>query len=145
VGPNLFSDLTQKEFLEGYLGLIVPLSVTPVLMAVTYTLKNIDWTTKGGVTPVRNQGACGSCWAFSALGAMESAYSIKGKTYDLSEQQLVDCSKNYGNKGCGGGWMSSAFQYILAKNITSEKAYPYVFQTKSCATTSGNYTIKSFK
>jgi C1A family cysteine protease len=63
----------------------------------------IDWVSKGMVTPIKNQGQCGSCWAFSATAACESFSLQKGQTVNLAEQQLVDCSRSYGNQGCNGG------------------------------------------
>ena len=66
--------------------------------------EDIDWTTKGAVSPVRDQGSCGSCWAFSACGVMESWLLMKGISTIVSPQQLVDCSKKYGNQGCNGGF-----------------------------------------
>jgi cathepsin H len=70
-----------------------------------------DWTTQGMVTPVKNQGGCGSCWAFSTVGAMESHWNIlaKGKNWTFSEQQLVDCAQAFDNHGCNGGLPSHAF------------------------------------
>lgn len=105
---------------------------------------DIDWTADGKVHSVKNQGACGSCWAFSATAALESAYLIAGQNYDLSEQQLVDCSRAYGNQGCSGGWMDSAFQYIIDHGITETIHYPYKAVNQNCAIDGGSIKMKSF-
>ncbi|XP_030896468.1 cathepsin K [Leptonychotes weddellii] len=93
---------------------------------------SIDYRKKGYVTPVKNQGQCGSCWAFSSVGALEGQLKKKtGKLLNLSPQNLVDCVSE--NDGCGGGYMTNAFQYVQKnRGIDSEDAYPYVGQDESC-------------
>lgn len=104
---------------------------------------SIDWRSNNGVTPVRDQAACGSCWAFAAVAAIESSYLIKNKVaLDLSEQQLVSCSDIYGNGGCNGGWPASALKYPLNYGMTTEAAYPYVARTGTCAQTGGDFKIR---
>ncbi|KAL2098488.1 hypothetical protein ACEWY4_004968 [Coilia grayii] len=96
--------------------------------------ESFDWRDKNCVTAVKMQGQCGSCWAFSTTGALESHTCIK---YDhlpsLSEQQLVDCSKPYGTQGCHGGWMYEALQYVHENGgIDTEESYPYEGEESSC-------------
>ncbi|XP_043576802.1 procathepsin L-like [Chiloscyllium plagiosum] len=149
VGMNQFGDLTNKEFNELMNGFRQDEADNSTEEEVDgeddieddeefeesdEDLKkaNVDWRTKGWVTPVKNQGRCGSCWAFSATGAIEGQWAKKhGRLVSLSEQNLVDCDKR--SHGCNGGWMSSAFQYVIEnRGINSARTYPYEAKRRSC-------------
>ncbi|XP_078526057.1 cathepsin K [Lissotriton helveticus] len=138
VGMNQFGDMTSEELSKKMTGLIVPRTqrftndTDPELDEEGQIPDSIDYRKKGYVTPVRNQGQCGSCWAFSSVGALEGQLKrTTGKLVNLSPQNLVDCVKE--NDGCGGGYMTNAFAYVRDnKGIDSEDAYPYIAQDEQC-------------
>jgi C1A family cysteine protease len=135
-GINQFSDLTREEFAAQYLsGLRVPSSseVDVIVQDAGDVPNDIDWRSKGAVTGVKNQGQCGSCWTFSATGAVEGwavAVAHKGLP-SLSEQQLVDCAKTAG-QGCQGGWPDKAISYLAQHGSCSESSYPYTGRDGAC-------------
>jgi len=142
MGINQFTDLTSIEFQKniihsGFIGSTAS-SLRGKSKCSQYTYQqikvpsSIDWRSSGAVTPVKDQGQCGSCWSFSATGAMEGAWSIStGNLVSLSEEQLVDCSKRYGNLGCNGGLMDNAFQYAIDNGMCVESDYPYTASSGS--------------
>jgi len=138
---NEFGDLTNDQFRQLFMGLRFNAEAMrrndaprPGSGAIRALPLAVNWTAKGVVTPIKNQGQCGSCWAFSTTGSCEGAWAItRGKLYSLSEQQLVDCSDSYGNEGCGGGLMDWAFKYIMANGIEQETSYPYKAVDQKCA------------
>lgn len=137
---NQFADLTPQEFKDTYIRAMKP-SVGSYGCKVFSSAQNpnvpesIDWRAKGAVSSVKDQGQCGSCWTFSATGAVEGAWAIaKGTLVDLSEQQLVDCATgiSYGSHGCNGGQMEGAFKYIEEHGQCGASAYPYTATDGVC-------------
>ncbi|KAK1686312.1 hypothetical protein QYE76_047160 [Lolium multiflorum] len=154
LGENQFTDLTSEEFLATYTGrFVMPPDMSgdeeddadTVITThagdvveghavhggnLSAVPESVDWRAKGAVTPIRNQGTCGSCWAFAAVAAVESLNQIKtGKLVDLSEQELVDC----GRYGCDVGQATGAMDWMWKNGgITTEADYPYKGKLGTC-------------
>jgi C1A family cysteine protease len=152
---NKFADLTSDEFAVQYItgGYKNFATLRRGFSSSAFRLSNealpssVDWTTKGAVTPIKNQGQCGSCWSFSTTGSVEGAHFLaNGTLVSLSEQQLMDCSSSFGNQGCNGGLMDSAFQYIISNGgITSEANYPYTAADGTCNQKKSKEIVASIK
>jgi C1A family cysteine protease len=150
-GHNAFTGMNLDEY-KLYMGLDVLNEFTVMNLdqfnvikeSSDYDLSTLptswDWRAKGVVSPIRDQGQCGSCWAFSGTSTIESAVAIKtGVLNDLSEQQGVDCStisQGWKNMGCNGGWYYNLWDYVKSNGgLTSETCYPYTSGvTKSTGT-----------
>eukprot|EP00057_Strongylocentrotus_purpuratus_P002480 XP_003724610.1 PREDICTED: cathepsin L1 [Strongylocentrotus purpuratus] len=140
LGMNEFGDMTNAEFVATRT--MKKMSGVPKVGQGSTFLPSeflqlpdsVDWRTEGYVTPVKDQGQCGSCWAFSTVGALEGQHFVKtGTLVSLSEQNLVDCSQAEGNDGCNGGWPAWADEYIKSNGgIDTEVGYPYEGVDDSC-------------
>ncbi|CAD8164351.1 unnamed protein product [Paramecium pentaurelia] len=141
VGVNQFTDLTQDEFASIYLTYTPPEGWQPsyeeVVQEGVQPNDSVDWRSQ---VRVKDQGSCGSCWAFSAIGAVEAFLKVtKGENHNLSEQQLVDCDKV--SSGCNGGYPDKALLYIKANGSTTESSYPYAAKNQACKTATGTTKI----
>nr|ADC52430.1 cathepsin L1 cysteine protease [Pinctada fucata] len=131
LGTNEYADMTIDEFKAIMNGFIMQNGTKGDTYMSPSNIGDlpdkVDWRDKGYVTPVKNQGHCGSCWSFSATGSLEGQhFKSTGKLVSLSEQNLIDCSKKEGNHGCKGGLMDFAFEYIQKNDgIDTEQSYPY--------------------
>nr|QKY88648.1 cathepsin L-like [Tetracapsuloides bryosalmonae] len=138
--PNYFAFMTDAEY-KSHLKYKVSKTVSQGNMKnCTSKRSSINWVEENAVLPIKNQGQCGSCWAFSATGAIESAYFIKNKKLiKLSEQELVDCCTN-SSKGCSGGEMNDAFQYAIKNGLHENIDYPYKAEDQECKKIHANST-----
>lgn len=157
LGITKFFDLTTQEFSRKYLNLDIDNVKTKMAQSKMEKVQlsyndaapdSFDWRAQGKVGAVKNQGSCGSCWAFSAIGNIEAKYAIAyNKSILLSEQQLVDCDKdihedNEGNAGCNGGLMDWAIQYLEKQGAVSDQAYPYKGRDNKCSYNSADVVAK---
>ena len=149
VGINHMADWTDAEY-KRLLGYRTRPNANRANETVTGDVSaapdSVDWRAKGAVTAPKNQGQCGSCWAFSTTGSMEGRYQIAGNTLtSFSEQQFVDCSGSFGNQGCNGGLMDDAFKYAEQAKIETETDYGYTGRDGPCHSAGGVTEVKSFK
>nr|BBD74167.1 Ficin 1c [Ficus carica] len=151
VGMNMFADMTNEEYRRKMLGARVdPELINTKVASSRYAPhaaeslpETVDWRIQGAVNPIRNQGRCGSCWAFSVVAVVESITKIvTDELPSLSEQQLVDCAKSARDLGCRGGWMTKAYDYIIKNGgITSQSNYPYTARKGECNVTKASQTV----
>ncbi|KAM9959334.1 hypothetical protein ACTFIR_000409 [Dictyostelium discoideum] len=139
LGMNHYADLSNKEFNT----LVKPKVARPSVTgadsvhddeSLRSIPSSVDWRIQNCVTPVKDQGICGSCWTFGSTGSLEGTNCVtNGELVSLSEQQLVDCAILTGSQGCGGGFASSAFQYVMeVGSLATESDYPYLMQNGLC-------------
>ncbi len=147
VGINQFSDLTDEEFNKYRTGFIAIPADDHREKLQNEAKSSIDWRVEGAVTPVKNQGSCGSCWSFAAVAGMEGLHQIKeGTLKSFSEQQLVECSTQ--NNGCNGGRFDWAWEYHIAHGMTYENLYPYTAEDDARCTykdSDAKYHLSAYK
>ncbi|XP_018503335.2 senescence-specific cysteine protease SAG39-like [Pyrus x bretschneideri] len=136
---NQFADLTNEEFKTSrnrFMGHECSTKTTSFKYENVTAPATVDWRKKGAVTPIKDQGQCGCCWAFSAVAAMEGITKLTtGKLISLSEQELVDCDTSGVDQGCEGGLMDDAFQFITQNHgLSTETNYPYTGVDGTCNT-----------
>eukprot|EP00033_Pygsuia_biforma_P000198 GCRY01000248.1.p1 GENE.GCRY01000248.1~~GCRY01000248.1.p1 ORF type:complete len:478 (-),score=105.76 GCRY01000248.1:135-1568(-) len=148
VGPNQFTHMSFEEFRSQRLmpkGLIMnsDLSATRIFTSSGPVAEEIDWRQKGVVSKIQDQGECGSCWAFSSIASIESAYAIKhGNLIKGSEQYLMDCTWTAGNNGCDGGLALASFQFLQDNGgAVPLSVYPYRMEDDYCKHKNGTDTF----
>lgn len=124
--------LSREELFKARPGTKLP----ELLLACRATRAAFDWRTPNKVTPVRNQGGCGSCWAFASLGAYEGSYAIRNnQLVDAAEQDVLSCS---GSGSCGGGWWAGVFDWLIRDGAATEASYPYTASDTACNASAAN-------
>ncbi|KAL1506826.1 hypothetical protein ABEB36_006116 [Hypothenemus hampei] len=149
---NQFTDMTPEEFRTTILAAqpanLSQWGTTEQHVAAVEAPASIDWRTQNLVTGVKNQGSCGSCWTFSAVGTLEGAYAkAHGELLSFSEQELVDCctdASGYNGAGCNGGVIQSAIDYVRDHGIVLESSYAYEAVQKSCRQSGSVFTVKGY-
>ncbi|KAJ9559990.1 hypothetical protein OSB04_005150 [Centaurea solstitialis] len=153
LGLNKFADLSNEEYRLTYTGAkrIDSRRKLNSVKSDRYALRSgdvlpdsVDWRTTGAVAAVKDQGNCGSCWAFSTIGSVEAVNQIvTGELITLSEQELVDCDTSY-NEGCNGGYMDDAFEFIIKNGgIDTDADYPYTAKDGKCDSSRKNAKVVS--
>lgn len=147
IGLNKFSDLSTEEFKAKYTGYKRRTGERKFLgreeLMGESVPKEVDWRKSGMVAPIKNQGECGSCWAFAVTSSLEFLYAKSSKRVTrLSEQQLLDCSSKYGNYGCEGGYTQTTFEYVINEGIMEEREYPYIGRESVCKGRKENGVLK---
>ncbi|XP_063803110.1 cathepsin S-like [Pseudophryne corroboree] len=154
VGMNHLGDLTGEEVTSAMVGFqYMDLSVAnasglPEDVSKSKVAESMDWRNQNCVTDVKDQGLCSCSWAFSSVGALECQAKLrKGKLESYSAQNLVDCSRSYGNNGCEGGFIAAAYRYIIQNSIELDSTYPYEGKDGTCHLnhTKKAVTITSYK
>jgi len=146
-GITKYSDLSPSEFKAKYLthkrNSNTPLNYINIPTSSDIP-QSFDWRDKGAVTPVKDQGQCGSCWAFSATEAIESQWFLAGHTLtSLAPQQIVDCDQGRGDEGCEGGDTPTAYEYVIsAGGMETETEYPYTAEDQTCQFKSSDVVAK---
>ncbi|BAT89967.1 hypothetical protein LR48_Vigan08g087800 [Vigna angularis] len=150
---NQFADLHNEEFkallINGQKNANMVETVTETSFRydnITKVPASMDWRTRGAVTPIKDQGRCGSCWAFSTVATIEGLHQITtGELVSLSEQELVDCVEGM-SEGCKGGYMEDAFEFVAKKGgLATEEYYPYRANNKTCKVKKEGHGVAEIK